>query len=138
MKNIRIYGKDFSPEIFKHRGIRGIVVRLLNWVRYQAELRCQIHAMLILGPLAESEIAKYGTPIHRPDPTIEHLASYEENKPAKILSGPDQTVKALARYTAGSRSKRYARARHTRALYIADGVTDDIQTAKNTGNDSGN
>lgn len=131
-RNIRIYGHEYEPEFFRSTGVRGWWVRVLNRVRLSLELRCQFHAMLILGQKMGVDIERLGRQVrHDQAKIVDYIRQSKEfaalttttrvSEEAENIS--EKTSKTLARLTAQGRARRYRRARGTFPIYEAEAYT---------------
>lgn len=139
-RNIRIYGHEYEPEYFKGAGIRGWWLRVLNRVRLSLELRCQFHAMMLLGKRLGVDTERLGQQVRKDQSKVvdwirkskefQNLATaVDVSKQAESVS--EVTSKSLARLTAQGRSKRYRYGRGTFPIYEAEAYPNGPEGSEN-------
>lgn len=128
LRDIRLYGRTYPPESFTKSGWRGVWIRVLNRVRLSLELRCQFHAMMLLGQRAGldadhvgQEVRNYQSKVVRYIKESTELRNLATATPDQLLKPETiagaETRKTLARLTAQGRSRRYRRGRFTFPIY---------------------
>ena len=129
--NIRLYGHEWEPAYFQHKGLRGWWLRTLNTLRYWLELKVQWHTLYILSKIAGADVddirAQFKADQHKQTDTW-----FEERGAANLaLATPhdlmhrssealadEQTREMLARMTElNSRARRYTHGRRRFAVY---------------------
>jgi hypothetical protein len=125
--DVRVYGMTYTPDFFKKYGWRGWWVRVLNAIRYHAELRCRYHALTILGKVSGADPEYLEAQMQMEERQAPSLLR-EIFRPSTATSTPsveppltEKTVTAqFSRYTAQGRSRRYRGARRTFSLYESE------------------
>lgn len=134
--NIELYGREWEPDYFRGKGVRGWWLRLLNRLRFALELRVQWHTLYILGRIQgadldslrqqfEADTAKQvdqwqvergAYRLERASPEELKEVFYKQEK-----SVEQKTIEMLARLTELKRARRYRSGPRTFKVYeVAD------------------
>lgn len=138
IRDIRLFGRSWTPETFAGLGWRGWWLNVLNGLRWRLEVRVQWHAQYLLKSRLGTDVDRlweeWKRDLYPPTRmfTDRDVPMHPEGAaPATVLGGVKKTNDTIARLIANPRSKRYANGRRRFVMYDLEAV-EEQPNAENT------
>jgi hypothetical protein len=148
---IRCYGKQFNPEDFKGRGLRGWWVRVLNRLRFLLERRVVCHTLILLASDTVGDLADHNAIVNEVERdtqpkrtrfaerrvrfTVPSTGSIDGHRqllkdPGRIENPKETTERVMQNYAADPRQRRYAMGRTERIMMEAETINEVVDNGQ--------